>query len=122
MPADRYPARYLYVSNYVTADDPLARMNSDDLFRHYVFALGQMNPRFDAADVLRQWSFREEAAQPIPRVGNRHRILPFATPRRGLFIANTTQIYPEDRGTNYSARLGREVAERIAADVPVASA
>ena len=45
----------------------------------------------------------------------------FASPRRGLYIANTTQIYPEDRGTNYSARLGREVAERIAQDVPVAS-
>jgi protoporphyrinogen oxidase len=122
VPADRYPAKYLYVSNYVTADDPLARMNSDDLFRHYVAALRQMNPRFDPADVLRQWSFREEAAQPIPRVGNRHRILPFATPRRGLFIANTTQIYPEDRGTNYSARLGREVAECIVADVPIGSA
>jgi protoporphyrinogen oxidase len=122
VPAERYPARYLYVSNYVTADDPLARLGSDDLYRHYTFALRQMNPAFDERDVMRYWSFREEAAQPIPRVGNRHRLLPFATPRRGLFIANTTQIYPEDRGTNYSARLGREVAERIAADVPIGSA
>jgi protoporphyrinogen oxidase len=122
VPAERYPARYLYVSNYVPSDDPLAKLGSDDLFRHYVAALRQMNPTFDEGDVMRYWAFREEAAQPIPRVGNRHRILPFATPRRGLFIANTTQIYPEDRGTNYSARLGRKVAERIAADVPVRSA
>jgi hypothetical protein len=33
-----------------------------------------------------------------------------------LYVANTTQLYPEDRGTNYSARLGREAAEKIAAD------
>lgn len=122
VPAERYPARYLYVSNYVTASDPLTSLNSEDLFKHYIAALRQMNPRFDERDVMRYWSFREEAAQPIPRVGNRHRLIPFATPRRGLFIANTTQIYPEDRGTNYSARLGREVAERIATDVPIRSA
>jgi protoporphyrinogen oxidase len=121
VPAERYPARYLYVSNYVAADDPLARMGSDDLFRHYVQALKLMNPRLDERDVLRHWSFREEAAQPVPRVGNRHRVMPFASPRRGLFVANTTQIYPEDRGTNYSARLAYLVAAQIARDVPMAS-
>ena len=116
VPAERYPARYLYVSNYVAGGDPLTKMNTEALLDHYVAALGQMNPRFDRRDVLRYWSFREEAAQPIPRIGNRHRILPFASPRRGLYLANTTQIYPEDRGTNYAARIGREVAEHIAAD------
>jgi protoporphyrinogen oxidase len=116
VPPERYPARYLYVSNYVSGGHDLTRMNTEELLRHYVAALGQMNPRFDQKDVMRYWSFREEAAQPVPRVGNRHRILPFASPRRGLYLANTTQIYPEDRGTNYSARLGREVAEHIAAD------
>jgi protoporphyrinogen oxidase len=116
VPAERYPARYLYVSNYVAGGDPLTRMNTEELLRHYVAALGQMNPHFDQHDVLRYWSFREEAAQPVPRIGNRHRILPFSSPRRGLYLANTTQIYPEDRGTNYSARLGREIAAHITAD------
>ena len=116
VPPERYPARYLYVSNYVSGGHPLTRMNTEQLLAHYLAALGQMNPRFDRNDVLRYWSFREEAAQPVPRIGNRHRILPFASPRRGLYLGNTTQIYPEDRGTNYSARLGREVAETIAAD------
>jgi protoporphyrinogen oxidase len=116
VPPERYPARYLYVSNYVPGGDPLTRMNTEELLRHYLAALGQMNPRFDPRDVLRYWSFREEAAQPVPRIGNRHRILPFASPRQGLYLANTTQIYPEDRGTNYSARLGRVIAERIAGD------
>ena len=32
------------------------------------------------------------------------------TPISKLFLANTTQIYPEDRGTNYSIRMGREIA------------
>jgi protoporphyrinogen oxidase len=121
VPAERYPARYLYVSNYVEPGHPLTRMKTDELVAHYVAALRQMSPSFDERDVMRTWSFREDAAQPVPRVGNRHRVVPFASPRRGLYLANTTQIYPEDRGTNYSARLGRLVAERIAEDVPVSS-
>lgn len=113
VPAERYPARYLYVSNYVAADDPLTRLDTDALLAHYLVQLGQMAPGFGQDDVLRAWSFREDAAQPVPRIGNRHRILPYATPLPGVFIANTTQIYPEDRGTNYSARLGLEVAAAI---------
>jgi protoporphyrinogen oxidase len=114
VPADRYPARYLYVSNYVAPDDPLTRLGSEALLEHYLAALKLMNPSFRAEDVLRYWAFREDAAQPVPRIGNRHRLLPFETPRAGIFVANTTQIYPEDRGTNYSVRLGRDVAKVIA--------
>jgi protoporphyrinogen oxidase len=114
VPAERYPGRYLYVSNYVAPDDPLARLSPEELLRHYVAAMTLMNPSFSPDDVLRYWAFREDAAQPVPRVGNRHRLLPFETPRKGIYLANTTQIYPEDRGTNYSVRLGRDVAKVIA--------
>jgi hypothetical protein len=72
-----------------------------------------MNPSFVDDDVVRYWAFREDAAQPVPRIGNRHRLLPFETPRPRIYVANTTQIYPEDRGTNYSVRLGRDVANFI---------
>jgi hypothetical protein len=34
----------------------------------------------------------------------------------GLYLANTTQIYPEDRGLNYSVRLGEKIAELAASD------
>ena len=85
---------------------------------HYADALAKLAPGFTSDDVLRYWTFREPHAQPVPRIGNRHRIMPMHTPREGLFVANTTQIYPEDRGTNYSAKLGREAAALIAERVP----
>jgi protoporphyrinogen oxidase len=113
VPADRYPARYAYLSNYVAPDDPLVRMSTDELLRHYTSALKLMRPSFDERDVLRAWSFREDGAQPIPEIGNRRRMLAFETPFDGVYLANTTQIYPEDRGTNYSVRLGRDVANFI---------
>jgi protoporphyrinogen oxidase len=114
VPPGRYPARYLYVSNYVAPTDPLTRMSADQLLAQYLPSLVRMNPAFKPDDVLRYWSFHEDAAQPVPRIGNRHRVMPFETPRRGIYVANTTQIYPEDRGTNYSVRLGRDVAHIVA--------
>mgnify|MGYP001400486602 CR=1 FL=1 len=30
-----------------------------------------------------------------------------------LYLANTTQIYPEDRGTNYSVRMAIDIANLI---------
>ena len=44
----------------------------------------------------------------------RERIPPLDTGVPGLVLANTTQVYPEDSGTNYAVRLGREAAATVA--------
>jgi hypothetical protein len=56
------------------------------------------------------------AAQPI--IGtNYSKVIPdHRTPIKRLYLANTTQVYPEDRGTNYSIRMGRELATMILDD------
>jgi len=36
-------------------------------------------------------------------------------------LANTTQVYPEDRGTNYAVRLGREATVVVAQPKALAS-
>jgi hypothetical protein len=46
-------------------------------------------------------------------VGYADRIPPLRTPAPGLVLANTTQIYPEDRGTNYAVRLGNDAAAAV---------
>jgi len=56
------------------------------------------------------WLHREPAAQPIVTVGYHERIPALKTPVPGLVLANTTQVYPEDRGTNYAVRLGDQAA------------
>ena len=61
----------------------------------------------------RAWRFAEPAAQPVVTVGYRARIAPLRTPVPGLVLANTTQVYPEDRGTNYAVRLGEEAAAAV---------
>ena len=62
------------------------------------------------------WLHREPAAQPIVTVGYARRASRRCRPRRaGLVLANTTQVYPEDRGTNYAVRLGDEAAAALTA-------
>ena len=51
-------------------------------------------------------------------VGYHERIPPLRTGVPGLWLANTTQIYPEDRGTNYAVRLGDDVARAMLAEAP----
>ena len=73
-------------------------------------ACARSTPASRAPGCSRAWRSVEPAAQPIVTVGYADRIPPLRTPARGLFLANTTQVYPEDRGTNYAVRLGEQAA------------
>jgi hypothetical protein len=77
-------------------------------------SLRRNKPEFEEDWVEEMWLYREDAAQPIITRGYSRRIPSYETPVEGLYLANTTQIYPQDRGMNYSVRLGRVVSELAA--------
>jgi len=111
---ERYDGRrFLYVANYLAPGDPLLELEADALLEHYTPGLRKVNPGFARAWVERRWLHREPAAQPIVTVGYPERIPPLQTGVPHLVLANTTQIYPEDRGTNYAVRLGGDAAEAL---------
>ena len=83
------------------------------LLERYTPGLRKVNPGFDRSWIKQRWLHREPAAQPIVTVGYPERIPPLQTGVPHLVLANTTQIYPEDRGTNYAVRLGGEAAEAL---------
>jgi len=112
-PAQYGGRRFLYVANYVPPGDPLLELDAEGLLVAYEPALKRMNLDYDRSWVRERWVFRERDAQPIVTVGYRDRIPPLETGVKGLLLANTTQVYPHDRGTNYAVRLGREAAARI---------
>ena len=113
--AARYDGRrFLYLANYVEPGDPLLSLDADDLLDRYLPGLRRVRPDFGRDWVRERWLHREPAAQPIVTLGYRDRMPPLRTPADGLVLANTTQIYPEDRGTNYAVRLGEEAAAALA--------
>ena len=112
---ERYGGRrFLYVANYLAHGDPLLDLEPDELLAHYEPGLRKVNPAYSPDWVKERWRFREPAAQPIVTVGYEKLIPPLRTGVPRLVLANTTQIYPEDRGTNYSVRLGSEAAALFA--------
>ncbi len=108
----RYGGRHLlYVANYVAADDPLLRHDPGALIEAYGSGLRRINPEFSNEWIRAAHVFREPAAQPVVTVGYGARIPAIETGAPGLLLANTTQIYPQDRGTNYSVDLGERAAQ-----------
>ena len=111
---DRYGGRrFLYVANYVEPGNDLLALDPDALLDAYTPGLRKVNPGFERGWVRERWRFAEPAGQPIVTVGYHERIPPLRTGVPGLVLANTTQVYPEDRGTNYAVRLGEQAAAAL---------
>lgn len=108
--------RIMYVSNYLDASSRYFQMTRDELFNAYVPHLKKLNPNFSPDWVEEFWHFKEAAAQPVFPLHYSRKIPPLHTPIRNFYLGNTTQIYPEDRGTNYSVRLGQDIARMLDGD------
>jgi protoporphyrinogen oxidase len=107
---------YVYLSKYLEPDHPYYSIDDDGLIGDYLSQLPRLNPDFDPSWVTNNWVFRERSAQPIITRNYGRRLAGHRTPLERLYLANTSQIYPEDRGTNYSVRLGNRIAEIVQQD------
>lgn len=116
-PADYGGKHYVYLSKYLETDHPYFAMPEDELIKTYLPYLKRINPAFDRSWIDRWWVFRERSAQPIVTLNYSEKLPDHRTPLKNLYLANTSQIYPEDRGTNYSVRLGNHISQLVLADL-----
>jgi protoporphyrinogen oxidase len=115
---DEYNGKhFLYLSKYLEPDHPYFAMPEQELIETYVPFLKRVNPAFDPSWIDQWWVFRERAAQPIVTLNYREKLPDHRTGLPNLYLANTSQIYPEDRGTNYSVRLGNDIAKLVSQDL-----
>jgi protoporphyrinogen oxidase len=111
---DEYGGRHIvYLGSYRPMDDPVLKTDPEQLLTDWLPALQRLNPKIDRSWVTRVWGFSAPYAQPIVTVEYAGRIPPHRTPIEGLWIANMFQVYPHDRGQNYSI----ELAERITTEI-----
>ena len=111
---ERYGGRrFLYVANYLPHGHPLLDLDAEACCAPTSRGCGRSTRPSGARGCATRWRFAEPAAQPIVTVGYADRLPPLRTPARGLVLANTTQVYPEDRGTNYAVRLGGQAARAV---------
>jgi len=106
---------FMYVANYLPRGHELLSLSMDELWDVYEPGLRRINPDFSRDWVRQSWLFHEPAAQPVVLPNYRDRMPPYETGVPGLLMANTTQVYPEDRGTNYAVREAEEVVAALLA-------
>lgn len=116
-PADYGGSHLVYVGKYLDWDHPFVSMTDEEVRTELVPKLRLVNPAFEDSWIEHMWVFRARAAQPIVTLEYSSKIPPHRTPIPGLYVANMSQIYPEDRGTNYAVDLGNRVATVIAEDL-----
>lgn len=120
---ERYGGRHIiYVANYLPGDASLLQLDAYALMVHYLPHLKSINPAFEQGWVSDYWRFHAPDAQPVFTVGAGSRMAEHRTPVPGLYLANMAQIYPQDRGQNYSILLGEKVAAMVAGDLEAAQA
>ena len=117
VPRERYLGHHVaYLTRYLPRDDPQYGESDDELLDLYEPFLRRLAPSFQRAWVRNMYVFRSDFAAPLTPRGYARRVPSMATPVAGLYLANMSQIYPEDRGIDAGIALGREAARRILAD------
>ena len=118
IPPEHYGGKHIvYLSNYLSSSHRLYKLDHQELLKEYLPHLRKINPDFDESWIETSYHHRVDAAQPIIGTNYSSRLPDHRTPFEGVYLANTTQVYPEDRGTNYSVRMGRRVARMTMEDV-----
>jgi len=105
--------RLIYLGNYRPMDDPLFKMPKEEILKEFLPHLKRVNSAFEPAWIQDSWLFQAPFAQPIVTTDYREHIPPLHTPLKGLWVANMFQVYPHDRGQNYSFELADRLMREL---------
>ena len=101
----------VYVPFYMPGEHPKYAEPNEvfiDKVRSY---LKKINPELTDGDFIDVRASRYRHAQPICDPGYLSRLPPVSLPVKGLFVADTSHYYPEDRGISESIGFGRQLAQ-----------
>ncbi|MFL2648451.1 MAG: NAD(P)/FAD-dependent oxidoreductase [SAR202 cluster bacterium] len=117
LPKEKYNNNNIvYITNYVEEDNELLDMNYEEVIEKYTPFIKSINNTFSKNEIIDYKFNKINYAQPIIPINYSSYRIPIKLPVFGLYSANTAQIYPEDRGTNYSVDLGQKVTNIILED------
>jgi len=106
------PGHVSYVPFYIPTDHPDYQRPNQAFINDAWDCLKALNPQLSDADLLDSHCSRYRFAQPVCGV-HFQLSLPPLQPFPGVFTADTTFYYPEDRGISESIGFGRKLARRV---------
>ena len=119
---DKYDGKHLiYLSKYVPSSHPLYAMTRDEMTDFAIPHIKRLFPEFQASSISNSFLWKADFAQPLITKNYSSFIPSVETDIPNFFLSTMAQVYPQDRGTNYAVKLGREVgwmvAEQIAQEI-----
>ena len=100
----------VYVPFYVPGEHPLFAEPDQNFLDKVQRYLKKINPALTDDDFIELRASRYRYAQPICEPGFLDRLPPVEQSIKGLWIADTSYYYPEDRGISESIGFGRKMA------------
>jgi protoporphyrinogen oxidase len=114
VPRSRYQNHHVfYLGHYLPADHPFFSFTSQKIFNHFFPYLKKLNPSLTKKDIKKYFFFKNLYAQHLVPKNFSQNIPSYQTPHPGLYLANFTQIFPEDRGTSAAIREAKKVADLV---------
>lgn len=103
----------VYCGDYLAPGHAYFDMEPEALLEAFIPGIQRINPAFDRSWIRAYWKFTELYAQPVPLLNHSANLPPLQTPIANLYMANMSQVYPWDRGTNYAVEIGRRAAREL---------
>ncbi len=106
----------VYLPKYVYPGNPYPAMDDASLRAEFMGHLRRMFPDLADDDIVTTRLFRERYVEPIHPIGGTDRIAPIRTEIPGLYLANTSQIYPALTNCDSVTRHARYVSTFVLDD------
>lgn len=104
----------LYVPCYMPQTNSKYQWSEQQFYTEVMQAFKVMRPEFDESWVKAFKVSRYQYAQPVCVPNYLEKIPPMQSPVKGLFMADTSYYYPQDRSITESLKTGRQLAELAA--------
>lgn len=114
IPKERYGGKNVYyIGCYVPHDHTYFTMESNGIYDIWFQQVKKIFPDFDEKKVNQKFLWKFKYAQHIVGLDYSSKIPEYKTPIEGVYLSNFSQIYPEDRGTNFAIREGEKIAKMV---------
>ena len=105
----------VYVPFYLPSDHPKFAESDQSFIKNVRRYIQKINPDLSRDDLLDICVNRYRYAQPICVPGYLRKLPPVALSVQGLWVADTSYYYPEDRSMSESIEFGRKIAKAAVA-------
>lgn len=112
-PKNYNDCHWLYLGGYFPRDHQFFRKSNEEIVKEWITHLGKFNSEFRNSWIKEFFIFKEKYTQPQVLVGYEKIIPSIKTPLDNVYLANMSQVYPWDRGTNYAVKTAYKIVNLL---------